>query len=110
MKKIDITSLEDLDQIDQASFNQPKIIYKHSKTCGLCDIIWNIIKESDFELNYLDLLTYRPISNEIERRYNVQHESPQILIIKDGKCVYSASHRRIKNEEIQKQLDQLVSL
>jgi len=110
MKKIDITSLEDLDQIDQASFNQPKIIYKHSTACGLCDIIWNIIKESDFELNYLDLLTYRPISNEIERRYNVQHESPQILIIKDGKCVYSASHRKIKNEEIQKQLDLLVDL
>ncbi|MDM1297272.1 DUF2847 family protein [Empedobacter falsenii] len=50
------------------------------------------------------------MSNEIERRYNVQHESPQILIIKDGKCVYNASHRKIKNEEIQKQLDQLVSL
>ncbi|MDM1297271.1 hypothetical protein HXZ94_01945 [Empedobacter falsenii] len=57
MKKIDITSLEDLDQIDQASFKQPKIIYKHITTCGLCNIIWNIIKESDFELNYLDLLT-----------------------------------------------------
>ena len=110
MKKINITTLDHLDQIDQASFNQPKIIYKHSTTCGLCDIIWDIVKESDFELNYLDLLTYRPLSNEVERRYNVLHESPQILIIKDGKCVYNASHRKIKNEEIQKQLDQLVNL
>ena len=110
MKKIDIKILDDLDQIDQASFNQPKIIYKHSKTCGLCDIIWDIVKESDFELNYLDLLTYRLLSNEIERRYNVQHESPQILIIKNGKSVYNASHRKIKNEEIQKQLDLLVNL
>lgn len=105
MKKIDITTLEHLDQLDQASFNQPQIIYKHSTTCGLCDIIWDIVKVSDFELNYLDLLTYRLISNEIERRYNILHESPQVLIIKDGKCVYNASHRGIKNEEIQKQLD-----
>ena len=106
MKKIDITTIEQLDAIDEASFNAPQLIYKHSTTCGLCDIIWDIVKVSDFELNYLDLLTYRPISNEIESRYNVLHESPQILLIKDGKCVYHASHRGIKSEEIQKQLDQ----
>lgn len=105
MKKIEFTTIEELDAIDQASFTAPQLIYKHSTTCGLCDIIWDIVKESDFELNYLDLLTYRPISNEIERRYNVQHESPQILLINDGKCVYHASHRKIKNEDIQQQLD-----
>ena len=104
MKKIDLTSLEQLDQIDQDSFNTPQILYKHSTTCGLCDIMWEEVKQSDFVLNYVDLHKYRPISNEIESRYKILHESPQVLVIKDGVCIYTASHRKIKNTEIEKYL------
>ena len=100
MKKIDLTSFEQLEQIHQESYNQPQILYKHSTTCGLCDIMWEEVKNGDFELNYLDLHKYRPISNEIEKKYDVLHESPQVLIIKDGKCVYHTSHRKIKNDVI----------
>ena len=106
MKKIDLTSFEQLDQINEASFTAPQLLYKHSTTCGLCDIMWEEIVQSDFTINYLDLHQFRPISNEIESKYNVQHESPQILLIRDGKCVYNASHRRIKNVDIQKHLDE----
>ncbi len=105
MKKIDLTSSEQLITIDKASFNQPQVLYKHSTTCGLCDIMWEEVIKGDFELNYLDLHKYRPISNEIEQKYNVQHESPQVLIIKDGKSVYNASHRRINAAEIEKQIE-----
>lgn len=105
MKKIDLTSSEQLAAIDKESFNQPQILYKHSTTCGLCDIMWEEVKDGNFDLNYLDLHQYRPISNEIEQKYSVQHESPQVLMIKDGKCVYNASHRRINAAEIEKQLD-----
>lgn len=104
MKKIDITSLEQLEQINQESFNQAQILYKHSTTCGLCDIMWEEVKQSVFTINYVDLHKYRPISNEIETKYNVLHESPQVLVIKDGKCIYHASHRKINNEQIAQHL------
>lgn len=104
MKKNDITSLDQLNEIDQQSFIKPQLIYKHSTTCGLCDMAWDELRESDFEINYLDLLAYRAISNEIENRYKVLHESPQVLVINDGVCVYNESHRRIKNELIKKWL------
>lgn len=100
MKKQDIQTIDRLDEIDQASFQEPQIIYKHSTTCELNQMTWNELQQSDFDLHYLDLLTYRPISNAIEARYQVRHESPQILIIKDGKCIYHVSHRKIKNTEI----------
>jgi len=105
MKKIEFKTIEELEAIDQASYDTPQIIYKNSTTCGLCDIMWEEVKKGNFEMNYLDLLQYRPVSNEVEQKYNVLHESPQVLIIRNGKCVYHTSHRRINATEIEKQLE-----
>lgn len=104
MKKHEIISFEQLDEIDKKSFTVPQLIYKHSTTCSLSESAWEELKQSDFEINYLDLLAYRAISNEIESRYKILHESPQVLIIKDGVCIYNESHWRIKNELIEKYL------
>jgi bacillithiol system protein YtxJ len=54
---------------------------------------------------YLDLLTYRSISNEIAERFQVHHESPQILLIKDGECIYDASHLDITIDEIMESIN-----
>ena len=102
MKINEITSLEQLEVIDKESFNQPQLIYKHSTTCSLSQSAWDELKQSDFEINYLDLLAYRSISNAIEAKYNILHESPQVLVIKDGVCIYNESHWRIKNDLIAK--------
>ena len=102
MKINEITSLEQLEAIDKASFNQPQLIYKHSTTCSLSESAWEELKQSDFEINYLDLLAYRAISNAIEAKYKILHESPQVLVIKDGVCIYNESHWRIKNDLIKK--------
>ncbi|HTG65999.1 MAG TPA: bacillithiol system redox-active protein YtxJ, partial [Flavobacterium sp.] len=62
--------------------------------------------ENEFDLQdkvtpyFLDLITYREISNEIANRFNVYHESPQILLIKDGQSVYDASHSDIDAESL----------
>lgn len=55
---------------------------------------------SEIEPYYLDLIAHRDISNEISERFSVHHESPQILLIKDGECVLDASHLDITVEEI----------
>ena len=54
----------------------------------------------DIELNYLDLLTYRPISNEIAQRYNIHHESPQSILLVNGKAVFHCSHHEARAIDI----------
>ena len=51
--------------------------------------------QPSFRSYYLDLLTYRSISNEVAVRFGVEHQSPQLLLIQDGKCVFGASHGAI---------------
>ena len=64
---------------------------------------WDI-DESDLDIFYLDLIRYRDISNEVEKHYNIRHESPQILIVKDGKVGYHTSHMGISVDAIRSNL------
>lgn len=104
MIKNNITTSEQLEGIKKESFNQPQLIYKHSTTCSLSEMIWNELQKSNFTIQFIDLLAHRDISNQIERDYSVRHESPQVLVIMDGVCVYNESHFRIKNEIVQQHL------
>lgn len=90
-----------LNEIDELSSKQPVMIFKHSTRCsisvmakGTLDRNWTFTDE-ELKPYYLDLLNYRNISNEIERRYSVTHASPQVLIIKNGKCINNTSHSNI---------------
>ena len=59
---------------------------------------WN--DQEDIETNYLDLLKYRDISNEIEKTLNIEHASPQVLLVRNARCFYSASHNAINVSDI----------
>ncbi len=96
-----------LDEIMQLSHNQPVMIMKHSTTCSISNTTlarlertWKDEEAGNLKPYYLDLLKLRPISNKIAETFGVQHESPQILIIKNGKSVYDASHFNIRFDEI----------
>jgi bacillithiol system protein YtxJ len=105
-----IHSIDQLDAIQTASFTKPQVIFKHSTTCSISRMAKGRMEEgleklkSKADIYYLDLLAYRSISNEIAKRWNIQHESPQILVIIDGKSIYDASHNMIEVEEIEKYL------
>lgn len=95
--------LTDVDQLDEIIFNsneKPAVIFKHSTRCSVSRMALKQF-ENEFDLQdkvtpyFLDLITYREISNEIANRFGVYHESPQILLIKDGQSVYDASHSDI---------------
>ncbi len=98
---------EQLTQLDQQSSTQPILIYKHSTRCGV-SLRAKRVLESDWTEQdsarvspyYLDLLQHRDVSNAIAAHYGIHHESPQVLLIKDGKCVYSASHHEIDVRDI----------
>lgn len=91
---------EQLYVIKETSFNKTQLIFKHSTRCIISKMALKNF-ESDFNLEdtidayYLDLITYRNISNEIADTFNVEHQSPQILVIKDGVVVYNESHEGI---------------
>ena len=96
--------LEDLSQLDSisaASFTAPQLIFKHSTRCSISRfVLADFIKHfsySSVELgaHYLDLLNHRDISNAIADRFNVVHQSPQVVLIKDGKVIDHASHEGI---------------
>ena len=97
---INLEDLGQLTEIQETSFAKPVIIFKHSTTCSISRMALKNF-EREYNLNekidayYLDLLNFRPISNEIATRFNVTHQSPQLLLIKQGKSVYNVSHENI---------------
>mgnify|MGYP006206526075 CR=1 FL=1 len=100
----DLNDLEILDRIVEESRTQPVAILKHSTTCGISRMVLRQFekdydhKDENVKLYFLDLLRYREISNRIASRFNVPHESPQLLVIKEGTAVYDASHNEITVE------------
>ena len=101
-----LTELQQLDQIINESFNKPQLLFKHSTRCGISRMVKNQF-ETDYawdsneaDLYYLDLLNYRTISNEIATRFNVYHESPQLIILKNGVVEAHASHGAINDSTL----------
>ncbi len=109
MDFIHLTDSTQLDEIVKDSFNLETgvLIFKHSTRCAISSMAlnrfrnrWNYTGDS-IALYYLDLIAYRKLSNEIAQRFGVMHESPQVLLVKNGECVYDASHNAISPDEIQ---------
>ncbi|POY40681.1 bacillithiol system redox-active protein YtxJ [Flavobacterium alvei] len=95
-----LTYMGQLDEIVAFSEQKPAVIFKHSTRCSISRFALKQF-EKDFDLEdkvdayFLDLLEHRDISNEIASRFGVYHQSPQLLLIKEGKSVYDVSHEGI---------------
>ncbi|MBO3117386.1 bacillithiol system redox-active protein YtxJ [Winogradskyella sp. DF17] len=94
---IPLTSLDQLDVVAEKSKGKTQLVFKHSTRCGISRMVMNQFiasynQEIYADLYYLDLLSYRDISNEIGYRFQVLHQSPQLLVIKNGIAVKHASH------------------
>tara|TARA_B110000046_G_scaffold44961_1_gene49990 strand:+ start:197 stop:589 length:393 start_codon:yes stop_codon:yes gene_type:complete len=96
-----LTSINQLIEIEKESFHQPIAIFKHSTRCGTSSMALRQF-ESHFKsdntiikLYFLDLLSFKDISNEIAIRFQVFHESPQLIVLKDGNTIHHSSHHQI---------------
>jgi bacillithiol system protein YtxJ len=90
-----------LEAIKKLSTEKTQVIFKHSTISSMAKSRLERSTEPDgIDFNYLDLITHRNISNKIANDFDVEHASPQILIIKNGACVYDESHNAINMEEI----------
>ena len=95
---IPLTSKEQLEEIKKESNAETILIFKHSTRCGISSMIKRQFEglfaeeHQSLKVYYLDLLNYRAISNEIEEIFNVLHQSPQLIVIRNQTAVFNASH------------------
>ena len=106
---IQLESMDQLDAIAKKSKNKPQVIYKHSSTCGISRMVLNMFSESydmdlDIDLYFLTIQHHRDVSNRIEDKFDVRHESPQLLVIKKGEVVFHTSHGAISDTDFTKYL------
>ena len=96
----ELTDVLQLQEIEAISNEKPVVIFKHSTRCSISRMALKQF-EREFDLNdtvdayFLDLISHRDISNQIAQKFNVYHESPQLILIKNGKAVYDVSHSDI---------------
>lgn len=108
-KKLD--KVEVLNSIEADSKNKAVIIFKHSTSCSISAMALNRLERSwkedemaNTDAYYLDLLSYREISNAIAQKFGIDHQSPQILVIKNGVCTYDNSHMGISYQSVKDQI------
>ncbi|RZL35098.1 MAG: bacillithiol system redox-active protein YtxJ [Pedobacter sp.] len=99
-----LNSIEDLNTAEQDSHIKPVVLFKHSTRCSISRFVLKnfentvTVSEEEMDFYFLDLIEYGSISNEIAARFQVVHQSPQIIILKKGEAVFNASHESIDAE------------
>ncbi len=95
---------EDIDEIIRASALRPQLIFKHSTRCNISSVAKKRLEHSTqpqgIDFHYLDVISHRDVSNKVGSIFGVWHESPQILLIADGECIYDESHMGISMDDI----------
>jgi bacillithiol system protein YtxJ len=106
MKWNELNNISQLDEINTAPKNEKIMIFKHSTRCSISSSALNRIERNwnndtvKIKPYYLDLIAHRDISNKIIQQWNIEHQSPQILVIENGICTYNNSHMGIDYNEL----------
>ena len=98
---IELESLDGLDHLFNESFDRPVVLFKHSNNCGISAGVYNLVRHVTGDVNVVVIQSHREISNAIAARTGIRHESPQAIVLIDGKPVYSASHYDIEAAHIE---------
>ncbi|MGV8947502.1 MAG: bacillithiol system redox-active protein YtxJ [Lutibacter sp.] len=110
MNWISLTNSHQLEELIKSSTFKPVLIFKHSTRCGISRMVLKnfekefTLNENEIDLYFLDLLNYKSLSQEISLKFNVAHQSPQVLVIKNGQVIYHDSHGVISCNAINKVL------
>lgn len=109
ISRFDLESSEALAGAISQSFRESIVIFKHSTRCSISSMALSRLEQGgvDVPFFYLDVIRFRPLSNAIAEKLAVTHESPQLLLLHGGECVYEASHLEISSAELREQLERL---
>lgn len=109
-----LTDTAHLEELTKESHQQLVIIFKHSTSCSISQTAlgrlernWNENEMKEVKPYFLDLLSYRKISNTISYQFSIEHESPQLLLIKNGESIYDCSHFDIDYKSVKSEVDKL---
>lgn len=112
MNWIKLETENQLANIQQKSYDQPVLIFKHSTRCSISRTAldrlernWNLDEIKELQPYFLDLIANRNISTLIAEDFEVEHQSPQVLIIRNGKSIYDRSHFDIDFKSIKNEID-----
>jgi bacillithiol system protein YtxJ len=97
---IELNDVESLDQLLVQSHGTPIIIFKHSNACSISSGAYAHMSQVECTIGIVTVQEAREVSAEIERRLGVAHESPQVLIVRNGSVVWSASHGQVRAEVV----------
>lgn len=104
---IDVSDTESLDSFLAQSAGAPVIVFKHSNTCGISSRAYAQLSALGRRVGLVTVQQARDVSDELEKRTGVAHETPQLLIFRNGEVVWSASHGQIKAEAVEAALAQI---
>jgi bacillithiol system protein YtxJ len=104
MHWIHLTDEEQLKGIINKSQIRPQAIFKHSTRCSISTLAMQRLQKAkqpvEIDFYFLDLISHKSLSNKIAEKFKVHHESPQVLLIRNGECIYDESHMGISMDEI----------
>lgn len=104
-----LTTEEQISDLIEESKEKPVLIYKHSTRCGISSMVLDRLERTWTSENnpikpyILDLISFRNVSNAVAQQFQVYHESPQVILLKDGKAIYDASHMQVSFEALKSQ-------
>lgn len=108
MDWIELIKESQLVELKELSKDKPQLIFKHSTRCSISGVAKNRLERNvspaNVDFYFLDLVRNRDISNKIAEEFSVSHESPQVLLIKNGHCIYDESHSGINMKDIEEQV------
>ena len=119
---IDLSDIESLNRFLARSNDAPIVIFKHSDTCGISARAYGEMQElverkansverqlQNVPVGIVAVQAARDVSNEIETRTGIEHESPQVFVMMNGRVVWSASHRGVNAEAVERAMSNAVS-
>lgn len=101
-----ISGKENLNVLLKRSEDHPQVIYKHSNRCSVSYLTREDLEKSmdllsnHADMHLLNVIEQRDLSNYVAEKFNIRHESPQVLLLKDGRVTWSASHWNIKGKDL----------
>jgi bacillithiol system protein YtxJ len=103
----ELNSEEGLEELISKSKDTPQVIFKHSNRCSISGVAYQRLQKSaapdHIEFYLLDVIGHRNLSQKVAQRFGVNHESPQVLLIRNGECIFDESHMGIHMDDILEQ-------
>jgi len=97
---VKITDKKSFEELASRSKDRPVVIFKHSLTCPISAAAYEQMAEFEGEIALIEVQRARELSTEIENRFGIAHESPQVIVLRNGQVVWNASHFKITADAV----------